>query len=81
MQPCLSYQKPPNGHFFPRGPSTLLKMYTDECFSVIGKLHMHVEYKQQKAKLALIVVTGNGPNMPGRIGSSTYALIGLISSL
>lgn len=48
-------------------PSNLiLKTYTDECLTVKGTLNMHVQYGEQKQKLVLVVVSGNGPSLIGR---------------
>ena len=48
-------------------PSNLvLKTYTDECMEVKGTLNMRVQYGQQKQKLVLVVVAGNGPSLLGR---------------
>ena len=44
----------------------LLKTYTDERISVLGELHIHVQYGSQKARLVLLVVDGNGPSLLGR---------------
>ena len=48
-------------------PSDLvLKTYADECMKVKGTLNMRVTYGNQKQKLVLVVVEGNGPSLPGR---------------
>ena len=48
-------------------PSELvLKTYTDECMKVKGTLNMRVKYGNQKQKLVLVVVDGNGPSLLGR---------------
>ena len=48
-------------------PSNLvLKTYTDECMKVKGTLNMRVTYGDQKQKLVLVVVEGNGPSLLGR---------------
>ena len=48
-------------------PSDLvLKTYTDECMKVKGTLNMRVTYGNQKQKLVLVVVEGNGPSLLGR---------------
>ena len=44
----------------------ILKTYTDDPLEVKEKLHMHVQYGDQKEKLALVVVGGNGPSLLGR---------------
>ena len=44
----------------------LLKTYTDERISVLGELHVHVQYGSQKARLVLLVVDGNGPSLLGQ---------------
>jgi hypothetical protein len=43
-----------------------LKTYTDEPMEVVGTLNVKVHYGEQKEKLKLVVVTGNGPNLLGR---------------
>ena len=58
-------------------PSDLvLKTYTDESMKVRGTLNMQVKYGDQKERLVLVVVEGNGPSLLGR---STYDLTGTIS--
>ena len=48
-------------------PSTLiLKTYTDERLKVTGTLNVRVRYGDQKQKLVLVVVAGNGPSLLGR---------------
>ena len=48
-------------------PSELiLKTYTDEHMEVTGTLNMRVQYRNQKEKLKLVVVAGNGPSLLGR---------------
>ena len=48
-------------------PSTLiLKTYTDEHLKVTGTLNVRVRYGDQKQKLVLVVVAGNGPSLLGR---------------
>ena len=48
-------------------PSSLvLKTYTDEQMEVMGTLNMQVQYGEQKKKLVLVVVGGNGPSLLGR---------------
>ena len=49
-----------------RKSNILLKTYTDECIPVIGKLHVHVRYGEQRAPLVLLVVAGDGPSLLGR---------------
>ena len=44
----------------------LLKTYTEEPIRLIGNLHVRVQYDDQVAKLALVVVAGNGPSLFGR---------------
>ena len=47
-------------------PSDLvLKTYTDECMMVKVTLNMRVKYHDQKQKLVLVVVEGNGPSIFG----------------
>ncbi len=53
--------------FFPAEKSkVMLKTYTDEPMKVMGVLRVQARYGNQKAKLALIVVDGSGPNLFGR---------------
>ena len=48
-------------------PSDLvLKTYTDESMEVRGTLNMRVKYRDQKEKLVLVVVEGDGPSLLGR---------------
>ena len=48
-------------------PSDLvLKTYTDESMKVRGTLNMWVKYGDQKEKLVLVVVEGNGSSLHGR---------------
>ena len=48
-------------------PSDLvLKTYTDESMRVKVTLKMRVTYGDQKQKLMLVVVEGNGPSLLGR---------------
>ena len=49
-----------------RNSSVVLKTYTGEPMEVVGNLHVDVCYKQQQAKLVLVVVGGNGPSLLGR---------------
>ena len=44
----------------------ILKTYTGEPITIIGNLHVHVQYQDQFAKLVLVVVEGNGPSLLGR---------------
>ena len=44
----------------------ILKTYSNETLEVKGKLHLHVKYEDQTAKLTLIVVAGKGPSLLGR---------------
>ena len=44
----------------------VLKTYTDESMEVRGTLNMWVKYGDQKEKLVLVVVEGNGPSLLGR---------------
>lgn len=51
----------------PLHPSKLiLKTYTDEQMDVTGTLNMRVQYGDQKKKLVLVVVGGDGPSLLGR---------------
>ena len=51
----------------PLHPSDLvLKTYTDESMEVRGTLNMRGKYRDQKEKLVLVVVEGNGPSLLGR---------------
>ena len=43
-----------------------LKTYMDERIDVLGQLHVHVKYGDQKAPLVLLVVDGDGPSLLGR---------------
>ena len=43
----------------------ILKKYTGELIAIIGSLHVHVQYRDQFAKLVLVVVEGNGPSLLG----------------
>ena len=43
----------------------LLKTYTNEHISVVGQLNVQVQYGEQQATLALLVVAGNGPALLG----------------
>ena len=48
-------------------PSNLiLKTYTNERMEVTGTLNMRVRYGNQKQKLVLVVVAGDGPSLLGR---------------
>ncbi len=48
-------------------PSNLiLKTYTDEHMKVTGTINMRVAYGNQKQKLVLVVVAGDGPSLLGR---------------
>ena len=48
-------------------PSDLvLKTYTNERMEVKGTLNMRVQYGDQKEKLVLVVVAGDGPSLMGR---------------
>ena len=49
-----------------RPSNLILKTYTDERLTVKGTLNMHVQYGEQKQKLVLVVVSGNGPSLIGR---------------
>ena len=49
-----------------RPSSIRLKTYTEERINVLGQLHVHVEYKDQRAPLVLLVVDGDGPTLMGR---------------
>ena len=49
-----------------RKSKILLKTYTDERIKVLGQLHVHVNYGDQKAPLVLLVVDGEGPALIGR---------------
>ena len=44
----------------------LLKTYTGEQLQVLGQTQMLLDYKQQKVKLALLIVQGDGPSLLGR---------------
>ena len=44
----------------------LLKTYSGEHLQVLGQTHMLVDYKQQKMKLPLLIVQGDGPSLLGR---------------
>ena len=44
----------------------LLKTYTGECMSVVGEMHVDVQYSEQRKPLTLIVVEGDGPPLLGR---------------
>ena len=46
--------------------SIRLKTYTDEKIHVLGQLHVHVKYGEQRAPLVLLVVDGEGPSLMGR---------------
>lgn len=43
----------------------ILRMYTDEPITIVGNLHVRVQYADQFAKLVLVVVEGNGPSLLG----------------
>ena len=43
----------------------LLKTYTEEPIHLIGNLHVRVQYGDQVAKLALVVVAGDVPSLFG----------------
>ena len=43
-----------------------LKTYTGEPITIIGNLHVRVQYRDQFAKLVLVVVEGNSPSLLGR---------------
>ena len=48
-------------------PSNLImKIYTDQRIEVRGTLNIRVIYNNQKQKLVLVVVAGNGPRLLGR---------------
>ena len=49
-----------------RKSNILLKTHTDERIPVIGKLHLHVWYGEQRAPLVLLVVAGDGPSLLSR---------------
>ena len=44
----------------------VLKTYTDEHIPVIGQLHVHVTYGDQRAPLVQIIVVEDGPTLLGR---------------
>ena len=44
----------------------ILKTYTEEPIRLMGNLHVRVQYGDQVAKLALVVVAGEGPSLFGR---------------
>ena len=44
----------------------LLKSYTAERIPVLGQLNAHVDYNDQRARLVLLVVAGDGPSLLGR---------------
>ena len=44
----------------------VLRTYTDEAMKVKGTLNMQVKYRDQREKLVLVVVEGNGPSLLGR---------------
>ena len=44
----------------------VLRTYTDEAMKVKGTLNMRVKYRDQREKLVLVVVEGNGPSLLGR---------------
>ena len=46
--------------------SLILKTYTDERMEVTGTLNVRVRYGEQKQKLVLVVVAGDGPSLLGR---------------
>ena len=48
----------------------VLKTYTGEPITIIGNLHVRVQYRDQFAKLVLVVEEGNGPSLLAEIGSS-----------
>ena len=48
-------------------PSKLiLKTYTNERMQIVGQLNVYVQYGEQRKPLALVVVSGDGPNLFGR---------------
>ena len=54
-------------------PSNLvLKTYTNERMEVIGTLNVRVVYRNQKRKLVLVVVAGDGPSLLGRKLAEVY---------
>ena len=53
-------------HMKLRPSEVLLKSYTSERIQVLGQLNVHVHYGDQRARLVLLVVAGNGPSLLGR---------------
>ena len=49
-----------------RRSDILLKSYTAERIPVLGQLNVHVHYGDQRARLVLLVVAGDGPSLLGR---------------
>lgn len=49
-----------------RASSAKLKTYTGEAIPVDGEIAVDVGYKDQRAKVNLLVVSGNGPSLLGR---------------
>ena len=49
-----------------RRPGVRLHTYSGEQLEIIGEVVVRVWYETQVAKLPLIVVRGNGPNLLGR---------------
>ena len=43
-----------------------LRTYSGEALTVLGTVDVHVQYKEQTAKLPLLVVQGKGPSLFGR---------------
>ena len=44
----------------------IFKMYTGEPITIIGNLHVCVQYRDKFAKLVLVVVEGNGSSLLGQ---------------
>ena len=44
----------------------IFKTYISEPMKVLGEIEVSVKYKNQEAKLQLVVVKGRGPSMLGR---------------
>ena len=44
----------------------LLKTYSGEQLQVLGQTQMLLDYKQQKVKLPLLIVQGDGPSLLGK---------------
>ena len=47
-------------------PSVVLRTYTGEAMSVLGKMEVKVKYQDQSHDVTLMVVKGDGPNLFGR---------------